>query len=161
MVMKKLSVLSLVLLLGSCRFFDSTVPDEQELLQKRLDEINWSEVSVYPSISECDSLLDKEQKKECFFSSMTKLVQERLNVDTIAMLYPEADTIQVLVTVFPDATLTFDPQFPADSVAYNKMKIDSVLKSRLADFPEVQPAQKEGVPVKTQFILPVILNVEN
>jgi len=160
MVMKKLSVLSLVLLLGSCGFFDSTVPDEQELLQKRLDEINWSEVSVYPSIAECDSLLDKEQKKECFFSSMTKLVQERLNVDTIAMLYPEADTIQVLVTVFPDATLTFDPQFPADSVAYNKMKIDSVLKSRLADFPEVQPAQKEGVPVKTQFILPVILNVE-
>ena len=125
-----------------------------------LKEINWKEVSTYPSIPECDGILDKEQKKECFFASMTRLVQERLDTDTLAMLIPEADTIQVMVTVFPDASLQFEPQFPADSVAYNKIKIDSILKARLADFPKIEPAQKEGVPVKTQFILPVILNVK-
>lgn len=158
--MKKIPGLLLLFLLFSCQWFDTKAPDEDELLQKRLGEINWKEVSTYPSLAECDAITDEEQRRECFFSSMTRLVQEKLNTDTLAILYPETDTIQVKVTVFPDATLKFEPQFPQDSVAYNKVKIDSILKTRLADFPKVEPAQKQGIPVTTQFILPVILNVE-
>lgn len=156
--MKK-SAFFFLLLLASCKYFDAPVPDEDELLQKRLNEINWKEVTVYPSLPECDAITDKEMKKECFFSSMTQLVQQKLNTDTLAILYPEIDTINVKVTVFPDATLQFEPQLSKDSTAYNKVKIDSILRVRLQDFPKVEPAQKDGVPVKTQFILPVIINV--
>lgn len=158
--MKNSAVLFFLLLLSSCQYFEKQVPDEEELLQKRLSGIDWSEVSTYPSIAECESVLDREQKKECFFSSMTRLVQEKLDVDTIALLYPEIDTIQVMVTVYPDATLKFEPQFPKDSVGYNFTKVDSIIKNRLTGFPRIEPAQKEGVPVTTQFILPVILSVE-
>lgn len=158
--MRKFLFLFLLLSAASCQWFDAKAPDEDELLQKRLKEINWKEVSTYPSLAECDAINDEEQRRECFFSSMTQLVQERLNVDTLAVLYPETDTIEVKVTVYPDASLKFEPQFPQDSVAYNKVKIDSILKARLADFPKVEPAQKHGIPVTTQFILPVILNVE-
>jgi hypothetical protein len=158
--MKNIFVLLLAALCGSCQYFDRKVPSEEELLQKRLEEINWKEVTTYPSMAECDSILDKELKKECFFSSMTRMVQEKLTVDSLGVLTGEADTINVKVTVNPDSTLEFEPQFPEDSTAYNKIKIDSVLKARLIDFPAIEPAQKEGVPVKTQFILPVILNVE-
>ncbi len=64
------------------------------------------------------------------------------------------------VTIFPNATMHFEPQFPKDSVAYDRIKIDSILKARLVDFPKVNPAIKRGVPVKTQFILPVIIKAE-
>ena len=86
-----------------------------------------------------------------------QLIQEKLSVDTLAVLYPELDTIEVRVTVFPNATLRFEPQFPKDSVAYDTIKIDSILRTRLIDFPKVNPAIKRGIPVKTQFILPVII----
>jgi hypothetical protein len=56
--------------------------------------------------------------------------------------------------------MEFEPQFPKDSVAYDKVKIDSILHSRLIDFPKVNPAIKRGIPVKTQFILPVIIKTE-
>jgi len=158
--MKKIAFLFLVIFLASCQYFDKQVPDEDELLQQRLKEIDWKKVSSYPSLAECDVITDKALKKECFFSTMTRLIQEKLGVDTIAMLYPEIDTIQVKVTVFPDATLQFEPQIPQDSVRYDVVKIDSILKARLVDFPKIEPAQKEGVPVKSQFILPVILDVK-
>jgi hypothetical protein len=45
-------------------------------------------------------------------------------------------------------------------VAYDTVKIDSILKARLVGFPKINPAIKRGIPVKTQFILPVILKVE-
>ena len=56
--------------------------------------------------------------------------------------------------------MQFEPQFSNDSVAYDTAKIDSILRARLVDFPKVNPAIKRGIPVKTQFILPVILKVE-
>ncbi|MNK14935.1 hypothetical protein D3C87_330680 [compost metagenome] len=158
--LKKATVLLFLVLLSSCRFFDGQVPDEEELLKKRLQEINWKEVSSYPSIGECDAITDKEMRKECFFSSMVRLVQEKLDIDTIALMYPEIDTIEVKVTVFSNASLKFEPQISRDSVLYDTVKIDSILKARLVDFPKIEPAQKEGVPVTTQFILPVILDVK-
>lgn len=159
--MKKISLLLLFSLLGvSCQYFDKQVPDEDALLQERLNEINWKEVSSYPSLAECDVITDKALKKECFFSAMARLVQEKLGADTIALLYPQLDTIQVKVTVFADARLQFEPQFPKDSVQYDTVKIDSIIKARLVDFPKVEPAQKEGVPVTSQFVLPVILDVK-
>ena len=53
--------------------------------------------------------------------------------------------------------MKFEPQFPKDSVAYDTIKIDSILHARLVGFPKVNPAIKQGIPVKTQFILPVII----
>ena len=37
--------------------------------------------------------------------------------------------------------------------------IDSIIQTRLADFPAVEPAIKQGIKVKSQFVLPVILKV--
>ena len=150
----------LLLVFSSCQYFEKQVPSEKESLQKELKSINWKEVDEYPSLVDCESVTDKKQQQQCFFERLTQLIQEKLSVDTLAALYPELDTIEVKVTVFPNATLQFEPQFPKDSVAYDTIKIDSILRARLVGFPKVNPAIKRGIPVKTQFILPVILKVE-
>lgn len=150
----------LLILFASCQYFEKQVPSEQDLLQKELKAINWKEVDEYPSLVDCESIIDKKEQQQCFFERLTQLIQEKLSVDTLASLYPELDTIEVKVTVFPNATLRFEPQFPKDSVAYDTIKIDSILRTRLVDFPRINPAIKRGIPVKTQFILPVILKVE-
>ena len=158
--MKPYLLFPVLLFFNSCQYFDKQVPSEKELLQKELKAINWKEVDEYPSMVDCDKIEDKKQRQECFFEVLTQLIQEKLCNDTLAMLYPELDTIEVKVTVFPNATMKFEPQFPKDSVAYDRIKIDSILTARLVDFPKINPAIKRGLPVKTQFILPVILKVE-
>lgn len=158
--MKPYFLLLALILFNSCQYFDKQVPSEKELLQKELKAINWKEVDEYPSVVDCDKIEDKKQRQQCFFEVLTQLIQDKLSNDTLSMLYPELDTIEVKVTVFPNATMQFEPQFPKDSVAYDKIKIDSILKARLVDFPKINPAIKRGLPVKTQFILPVILKVE-
>jgi len=147
-------------LFNSCQYFNKQVPSEKELLQKELKAINWKEVDEYPSIVDCEKIENKTQRQQCFFECMTQLIQEKLDSDTLSIMYPELDTIEVKVTIFPNATMKFEPQFPKDSVAYDTVKIDSILKARLVNFPKVNPAIKRGIPVKTQFILPVILKIE-
>lgn len=159
--MKKIIQLFFLLLaLQSCQYFEKQVPDEKELLEQELKKINWDEVDEFPSVLQCDTIKDAEIKKQCFFDYLAQTIQERIGIDTLQMLYPEMDTIEVKVTINPDASLQFEPQFSKDSVAYDKTKIDSILTARLSDFLKVEPAIKRGIKVKTQFVLPVIIKVE-
>ena len=160
--MKKiiLTVFLSVLLFSSCQYFEKQVPSEKDLLQKELKSINWKEVDEFPSIYGSDTIENKIERQQCFFEYMTQLIQHKLSVDTLSVLYPELDTIEVKVTVYPNSRIIFEPLFPKDSVAYDTVKIDSILKARLVGFPKINPAIKRGIPVKTQFILPVILKVE-
>ena len=158
--MKKALALLFLILIYSCQYFGGEVPSKKELLDKELNAINWNEVDEFPSFSECDKIKDERMQKQCFFEFLTQTIQEKLTSDTLANLYPELDTIEVKVTVYPNSTMKFEPQFPKDSTAYDTIKIDSILKSRLVNFPKVNPATKRGLPVKTQFILPVIIKSE-
>jgi hypothetical protein len=155
--LKQFISLLIILLFHSCQYFEKQVPSEKELLQKELKSINWKEVDEYPSVADCEKIVGKKQRQQCFFEVMSQLIQSKLDIDTLSILYPELDTIEVKVTIFPNATMQFEPQFPKDSVAYDTIKIDSILHARLIDFPKVNPGIKRGIPVKTQFILPVIL----
>lgn len=158
--MKKLLPIAALLLLQSCQYFEKKVPNEQELLDKQLKEINWNEVDEYPSVADCEKLTDANQRKQCFFEFLTATIQQKLAIDTLATMFPKLDTIEVKVTVLPNSDLQFEPQFPKDSVAYDTIKIDSILRVRLVDFPKVNPAIKRGIPVKTKFVLPVIIKTE-
>jgi hypothetical protein len=135
-------------------------PTKEDLLEKELKSINWKEVDEFPSVAECENLKDKSLRNQCFFDFLTQTIQEKLSSDTLAILNPESDTIQVKVTIFPNGNLKFESQFPNDSVAYKGVKIDIILSAKLIGFPKVNPAIKRGIPVKTQFILPVILKLE-
>lgn len=155
--MKNFSLFLVILVFNSCQYFEKQLPSQKELLQKELKSINWNEVDEFPSLSDCNKIDNKTQRQQCFFEILTQLIQEKLDVDTLSVLCPKLDTIDIKVTVFANSTMQFESQFPKDSVAYDTDKIDSILKVRLVDFPKVNPAIKRGIPVKTQFILPVTL----
>ncbi|MEO0039051.1 MAG: hypothetical protein RIQ59_2262 [Bacteroidota bacterium] len=159
--LKHISLFLLVILFQSCQYFEKQVPNEKDLLDQRMKEINWKEVDQYPSIVDCEKLTDPAQRKQCFFEFMQSTIQQKLSIDTLKILFPKLDTIEVKVTINSDACLQFEPQFPSDTIAYDTIKIDSILKIKLVDFPKVNPAIKRGIPVKTQFILPVIIKTES
>jgi hypothetical protein len=158
--LKKLLPLLFLFLLHSCQYFDKQVPNENDLLDKEIKEINWNEVDEYPSVADCEKLSDAIQRKQCFFEFISATIQQKLAIDTLSTQFPKLDTIEVEVTVFPNSEMEFEPQFPKDSVAYDTIKIDSILRVRLVDFPKVNPAIKRGIPVKTKFVLPVIIKSE-
>lgn len=157
-MIKHIMIFAILLLLSGCKHFENQVPKKSELLEKELQNIDWTDVDEFPSVAECDSLPNKEARRICFIDYLIKAIQDRMASDTITIRYPQLDTINVKVTVFPDSTVIFEPEI-GDNV-YKPQLIDSLIRSRLADFPKVSPALKRGMPVKTQFKLPVILNIQ-
>ena len=81
-----------------------------------------------------------------FSDYITQTIQERINIDTLRVEYPEIDTINVKNYCKSRFSLQFETQFQNDSIPLaDKTKIDSILTSRLSDFPKVEPAIKRGV----------------
>ncbi|AWI24750.1 hypothetical protein [Flavobacterium pallidum] len=156
--MRKIMPFVACLLLVSCQYFQREVPSKEGLLKQQLDSINWNEVDEMPSVPACDSMATEPERAQCFIDFMAAEIQDRLSTDTLTVRYAQLDTINVKVTVSRDATLQFEPQFPEKTV-YDKAVMDSIIQMKLIDFPKVSPALKRGLPVKTQFVLPVILNV--
>lgn len=150
---------SLSVLAVSCQYFDKQVPSKDELLEKELKSINWDEVDEFPSVAACDSVPDKAHRKQCFLDFLVLNIQQRLSSDTLHVLYPGLDTIEMKVTIFPDSRVHFEPKLN-DSLVYGRQAIDSILQARLSDFPRIKPALKRDIPVKTQFVVPVILEVK-
>ena len=101
--MKKAFALFLFSLFFSCQYLEKQVPSEDDLLNKQLKEINWNEVDDYPSVVDCEKLKDASQRKQCFFEFLIANIQQKLPVDSLSIVFPELDTIEVKVTVLPNA----------------------------------------------------------
>jgi hypothetical protein len=153
--LKKYSAVFILFLCVSCQFIDKQIPSEEELLNKEIQTIDWKKVDEFPTIITCDSFSDKTQNQDCFINTLSALIQQKLDADKPKIQYAKLDTIAVQVSILPNSTLQFETQQQADND-----KIDSILKAKLVDFPTIKPAIKRGIPVKTQFTLPVILKVE-
>lgn len=145
-------ILLVLLIFQSCQYFKKNVPAKEDLVKKELNKINWNRVDEFPSATQCDSIMDKEERKSCFFNFLNQTIQQKLAVDSIKKLYPKTDTLRLKITVFPDSKLVFESQ---DTI--NAHKIDSLMRLHFNDFPTVEPAIKRGIKVKSQFILPVVI----
>lgn len=134
------------------------MPDEKELFEKQYNEINWAEVDVYPSMDVCENQETEDQKRECFFQYITNNILEKLKESKLLQLYPKKDTVRVKVTINADATLKFELENDPEILSKISIETDSILNSNLSRLDKINPAIKRGLPVKTEFVVPIILN---
>jgi hypothetical protein len=161
--MKKVMLLFLIILLNSCQYFEKNVPAKNDLLNKELKKINWEEVDEFPSVIQCDSIfsndpiLDKQERKKCFFDYLTNNFQEVLISDSIKIKFPKLDTIPIKATVFANGSLKTEPNLLKYKSIYNIKELDSIIKCKLPNMFAGDPAIKRGENVNSQFILSIIL----
>lgn len=137
----------------SCQYFEKKEPNKEDLLKKELSKINWNTVDEYPSITECESITDKKLKKECFFQVLTKNIYEKIATDTVRKLLPRLDSLKIRIIIHPDSKVDFSTILP--SSALDPEYTDSILRSKLINFPTIEPAIKRGMKVKSEFFIPI------
>lgn len=151
-------ILFLVSIVYSCQYFEKNVPAKKDLLNKELKKINFQQVDELPGVTNCDSIDDLAVRKKCFFDFVTISFRNKLLQDSLKLKFPKLDTIPIKVTVDVNSVLNLDADLAKYTAIYQTDKIDSIIKQKLANVVVIQPATKRGVKVKSQFILPIILD---
>jgi len=157
--MKHLCLFFGFFLLVSCNYFDVKKTTSEAILNEELKTFNWSEVDDYPTFDVCNNKSSKEEKKNCFQKTLTKIVTSKIQNDTIIVSQDIEDTIVMKFQISEKGILTLIT-VQVDSLTSAEIpNIESLLSNSLDSLPKIYPAIKRGQQVKTAFTLPIIISV--
>ena len=127
--------------------------------------VDFTTVDAPPTFISCKDLIDKEKKANCFRNTLSKLVSEELNnkdyskdlivrsdVDEVVNLKIQFDREGVLQLKDVQLSKELVNEIPA---------IKSIFQKTIQKLPKVFPAIKRGIPVATEYVLPVRIKLEN
>ena len=157
--MKQICVFILVLMLASCEYFNVKKTSSEAILEEELQTFNWNDVDEYPTFSICDSLITKQEKKQCFGAHLTNKILSFLQGEDITVTKDVNDTINLKFQVSEKGKLSL-LDFEVDSLTIEEIpNIKVLIRESLVALPQVFPAIKRAQQVKTEFELPIIINV--
>lgn len=158
--MKQICVFILVLMFVSCEYFNVKKTSSEAILNDQLQTFNWNDVDTYPTFSLCDSLVVKQEKRHCFEKVITTQIFNFLENEVIVVTQDINDTINLQFQVSEKGDLAL-LTFEVDSVTIKEIpNIKTLIHKSLDSLPKIFPAIKRRQQVKTEFELPVIINVK-
>ncbi len=145
-----------ILVLSSCELIKQP-PVFKQWFDHEIKKIDWSEVDELPMVEPCTIFRSRALKKECFFAIMSDSIYTKLLRKSDFAIYTKLDTVKLIVTITADNQLLFGTKYPTGTSEFEQKKIDSIIHTKLVDFPKVYPAIKKGLPVTSKFEIPIIL----
>ncbi|MFT4698915.1 MAG: hypothetical protein ACI9SJ_002073 [Flavobacteriaceae bacterium] len=146
---------------SSCRYFETEKISKESFLEEELKSITWNEIDQYPVFLACENLIEKAAQKTCFESNLTRHLYQAIPSEEIKVTDDINDTVKVYFSINNQAELSII-----------EIKMDPITKAHLPlletwflesikDLSLIAPAYKRGIPVETNFILPVIIQTKN
>lgn len=157
--MKQIAVFLLCSVLVSCQYFDVKKTSTEAILKEELKTFNTHDVDSYPSFLVCDSLQTKVKTKQCFETTLSNHIYNQLQAQTIIVNQDVNDTIMLSFLISEKGTLQIK-NIKVDSLTMQQIPdIKNLITESLNTLPKIFPAIKRGQQVKTEFKLPIVLQV--
>ncbi|WP_299013000.1 hypothetical protein [uncultured Polaribacter sp.] len=141
----------------SCDKFSFTKSKKAPVLDTIVD---FSSVDVYPSFKNCDSIIHKQKKADCFRAT----IHQKIGTVLKSHQFVIKDAINELVLV--DLIINQRGNFILDTIrSSGKIKqqlpeLDSLINESFANIPCILPAVKRGIPVTTRYQLPIKIELK-
>jgi hypothetical protein len=157
--MKNLTIFILILSLSSCDYFDKKKVNSQDIVNEELRTFNWKDVDEYPSFEVCRQSNSKQERKQCFESTLITHITDHLIKEVIVVTKQVEDTVLIKFSISEKGNLRVinitNKEITKDQIP----NLDVLLTTSLDSLPTIFPAIKRGQQVKTEFTLPIVINV--
>jgi len=157
--MKYLKVFILIVCLSSCDYFDKKKVNTQDIVNEELQTFNWNDVDEYPSFTVCESSSSKQESKQCFETTLITHITNRLTKETIVVTENVEDTVMIKFHISETGNLSVLNIKNKEITKEQIPNLDSLLLNSLDSLPKIFPAIKRGQQVKTEFTLPIVIQV--
>jgi len=146
---------------SSCRYFETEKISKETFLEEELKGITWNDIDQYPVFSDCENILEKANQKTCFETTLTSRLYQAIPSEEIKVTDDINDTVKIYFSINNKAELSIV-----------EIKMDSITKAHLPlletwflesinELSLNAPAYKRGIPVETNFVLPVVIQTKN
>lgn len=154
---KSFLLIFLLFLATSCQFFETEKVSSEEIYKEEMETIDWKDVDRYPSFSNCKNQLEKPEQKDCFINTISSHLYKSISSEKMVSVREVYDTVKVNFEVSRNGELSI-LEIKMDTVLQKEFpNLEAWILQSIDSLKPVAPAYKRGIPVKTQFILPVII----
>ncbi len=140
----------------SCRFFSLDISRNQQILDTI---INFSKVDVSPSFSECKDKIDKA-KNDCFRITIHQKIAASLAEYQLEIKDSIDEIIHVELLISSAGKINLIIINSSAKIQKELPRLDSLLKISVEGLPAIFPAIKRGIPVNTQYSLPIRIQLK-
>ncbi|MRI00621.1 hypothetical protein GH721_08795 [Kriegella sp. EG-1] len=142
----------------SCRWLTSTDKKTQELVQQELLEIDFNEVDTYPLFENCDETQTKNGQRQCFEQEVLANCARILNQYRFVLKANTNKNVLVDFLVDQNGKVSVLRIQKDNSIDVLMPEFNQLITQGLEELPPLAPALKRGIPVKTKFRIPIVLN---
>ncbi len=142
----------------SCELFRA----DKKLIKQEIDTIiDFSVVDVSPSFGGiCDGIIGKLEKTACFRNTIHQKFSESLANKSIRAKKSINETIYVYLLIDKQGNVSLKNVKSSPYLKLIVSNLDSLINSSLQNLPKLFPAIKRGIPVTTQYKIPIEINVK-
>ena len=163
--MKKILLSILCVSLYACQESKPAEPEvtqeeqEQKMAAKRFEALG-KELDENPSFKECEDIATKDEKLKCFTGNLSKLYQEMLNSQKLAIGDALSDTVKVTLLINNEGMISVKEVEMSEKTKELLPSLEDLLRSETEKFSPIIPAKKNQVNVSSEFVLPLVIDVK-
>ena len=163
--MKKILLSILCVSLYACQESKPAEPEvtqeeqEQKMAAERFEALG-KDLDENPSIKEGEDIATKDEKLKCFTGNLSKLYQEMLNSQKLAIGDALSDTVKVTLLINNEGIISVKEVEMSEKTKELLPSLGELLMSETENFPPIIPAKKNQVNVSSEFVLPLVIDVK-
>lgn len=146
--------------INSCQNFTPEKVSSQEFLEQELKTFNWNEVDICPTFESCESQTTKLAQQNCFNAQLLTYFKEDIAQNNINAFEEIKDTLKFNLQVDAAGKISLLKIAPDTLPVATLDSIKNRLIYTIQKLPTISPAYKRGIPVKTTWWLPVVIQTE-
>ena len=156
MYYRKIFIVFLFLGLVSC---DTIFSKKQDNIQGKsiLKPIDFTSIDAYPLLPECKKISSRALQKDCFYTQLANRIEKELSKTPFYSSLSIQDPILVKLQVNKVGKIKVYAIIYSDKIKENLPVLDSLIKASVIQIPQIQPAIKAGIPVTSEFTLPIVI----
>lgn len=156
--MKYLYLLLCVICFSSCDYFSF---ERKKNIQELDTIVDKSSVDVFPSFKVCDAIIDKEKKANCFRETIHKEITTQLSQEQIKVKKPVDEIVNVIISVHADHKIVLKSFEASDSLLTMIPDLQERVAKSIQKLPKVRAANKRGIPVTSEYKLPIRIKLND
>ena len=139
----------------SCTYFENKV---QKIPIQQIDTlVDFKSVDAFPLFPNCKEIPSRKKQQICFQLEISQYIYAALKAHSLKTVQQINDTALITLRVSAKGKISVLAIHLSEKTKTKIPEFDSVLKSSVKTLPTIVPAIKRGMPVTTQFVLPIVL----
>lgn len=158
--MKRFLLILIALSLLGCKKFETKKLSSTDIVEEEIKHIDWKNLDSYPSLKTCEDITIESNRKQCFENELSKHIFEVLASHEVSLKDSIREELELKIFISNQGEATLEKVLISEELQQQIPELEDWLNEAISTLPEIYPAEKRGVPVSSNFKLPLVIQSE-